>query len=252
MSTYENFDEAAAHQQLQQQQPEEGPHTQQTYQTDIPDPAYSSAPYQSSSVYQPGPPYQTGPPYQSGAVGYEHASSIGYPNYATPHADEEFSVSSPKFVLRVVEVIFALICFAVMASVPGFDNKVSIEQAQQMVMIGASAFVYLILITICDFMRAKQRYFGNLDLVEFAFDFLFTVLAFCGALSLAVKCNKTLPGSNVKFCDYYTSGSGVQDPSDHTNYNKSGASAACGFLLSFCMIASTFLDYRSIIHSRNS
>jgi hypothetical protein len=83
--------------------------------------------------------------------------------------------------------------------------------------------------------------------LEFAFDFLFAVLAFGGSLSLAVKCNNTdsaFGGFGTKLCDLFP---------DHSN--KAGTSApVCGtghWIPSFLLCVSTFLDVNLNVHSAN-
>jgi len=101
-----------------------------------------------------------------------------------------------------------------------------LAQAEQMVMIGAFAFVYLIVMVICDVLRVKSRYFPNLDLWEFACDGMFSILLFGAAISLAVKCNKSVAGT--KTCKYDFSGNGGIV---NNNYYKTSASEVCPLLL---------------------
>jgi len=192
------------------------------------------------------PAYQT-----SGApVGYDQPQTTDYSNYGAPHAEEgEFSVKSPRFILRMVQLLLSMIAFGTMASVSHYSSALAIDEAQYQVMISAGCFVYVILIVATDVLRVKARYFANIDVWEFAFDWMFFVLTFCGSLALAVKCNKTADPISLHYCEFFSTDD-IANGGNSSSFHKAGASAAFGFLLSFVLFVSVILNYRTLTASR--
>eukprot|EP01006_Ploeotia_vitrea_P035784 TRINITY_DN65935_c3_g1_i1.p2 TRINITY_DN65935_c3_g1~~TRINITY_DN65935_c3_g1_i1.p2 ORF type:complete len:174 (-),score=89.36 TRINITY_DN65935_c3_g1_i1:230-751(-) len=154
-------------------------------------------------------------------------------------AEEEWNPSSPKSILRYVELFCVMLSFAVMASVKKYDN---LAQAENMVMIAVFAFIYVIFALVADAGRFQSRFIPNWDLFEFVFDFMFTTLLFFGAMSLAIKCNKDAPGTSKATCSVVYSPSNAE--------SKTHTSSAFGFLASFAFVVSTMFAYRRVVESR--
>lgn len=134
-----------------------------------------------------------------------------------------------------------MLVFSIMASVDHYDR---LAQAENQVMIGVFAFMYCIVIVAADVLRVRARYLPNLDLFEFAFDLMFTVLALFGSMALAVKCNKDARGTNIKTCKLFSGKSSSGDA------GKANGSIAMGMFLFFALIPSTLFSYRRIAATR--
>jgi len=129
-------------------------------------------------------------------------------------------VTSPDGVLRLFELLFAIVSFGAMADEPNYTVA---SEFKFLVAAGVLTFLWtLVMLTFYVFDLASSA--PLIFVVEMVGDFVLIVFEFAAGVASAHKCNESIPG---------TSGQ-----------SKPKAAAAFAFLLFFALLGSLFFGYK--------
>uniref|UniRef100_A0A7S2XHF8 MARVEL domain-containing protein n=1 Tax=Lotharella oceanica TaxID=641309 RepID=A0A7S2XHF8_9EUKA len=142
---------------------------------------------------------------------------------------EPFTWTSNRSILRLLCMFCALSSFALIAS----DNFRNLSEAKNLLMISLWALVFQIGAQAFDLMDIRRSYMSLWPLTEFACNFMFMIVSFCGAIALLSLCYWNQRGEG--FCDYSLDGK-----------DKATSSAIFSLLLSFCLVPSTIISYKKV------
>lgn len=143
-------------------------------------------------------------------------------------------IKTPTGILRIVEFLFAIISFATMADVSGFDEY---SQFKYLVAIGVIVFLYtLTLVVVYIFRSAIERKCLYLPVIELAMDGIFVVLLLAAGAAAASRLSETLDG---------TEGQNILDGASSRNKSNLQASVVFTFFNMICFMVSAFFSYRA-------
>jgi hypothetical protein len=139
-------------------------------------------------------------------------------------------LGTPRGILRLVEILFAIIAFATMADQTGFD---SVSEFQFVVAANVLAFIFaFILLLVYIFQDKVDLMCLYTPIIELVGDGILTLLLFIAGIASAVKCSKSVatgPNSDTTICK---------------TYNLVAASVAFTFLTFALFAISTYFSYR--------
>ncbi|GAB5369124.1 hypothetical protein AAMO2058_001378700 [Amorphochlora amoebiformis] len=142
---------------------------------------------------------------------------------------EPFTWTSNRSILRLLCMFCALSSFVLIAS----DNFRSLSEAKNLLMISLWAVVFQCMAQAFDYLDIRRSYMSLWPLTEYACNFMFMIITFCGAIALLSICywNQRPDG----YCDYWLDGK-----------DKATSSAIFCLLLSFCLVPSTLISYKKV------
>mmetsp|Transcript_33748 Transcript_33748/g.47094 ORF Transcript_33748/g.47094 Transcript_33748/m.47094 type:complete len:175 (+) Transcript_33748:109-633(+) len=142
---------------------------------------------------------------------------------------DPFTWTSNRSILRLLSIFCALSSTLIIY----FERFQQVSEAKNLLMISLWALIFQVGAQAFDMMDIRRTYMSLWPLTEYACNFMFLILSFCGAISLLSICywNARPDG----YCDYWLN-----------SKENATASAVFALLNCFCLVPTTLISYRKV------